>query len=149
MKQNTGEYFARFIRVYLRSSAAKSFQTNNTLTEVSSCIDRMASANNVATDSDLIRLDFFASSESGIEFETTTSRKHDSSIRLTAGPDRTACVAQAETLVAPFSIKASAPFTSVPAVSIRSSTIRQLRPSTSPTTFITSATLASSRRLST
>ncbi len=46
------------------------------------------------------------------------------------------------------SSSASVPLTRVPAVSIMSSTIRQLRPLTSPITFITSATLASSRRLS-
>ena len=49
---------------------------------------------------------------------------------------------------APASISASAPFTSVPAVSIRSSTIMQFRPRTSPMIFITSATFACSRRLS-
>src|SRR5947208_16237260 len=98
---------------------------NNTLTEVSSWMERMASANNVATDNDLIRLDFFASCESGIEFVQTTSFNADASIRPTAGPESTACVAQAETLAAPFSSKASAPLTSLPAVSIKSSTIRQ------------------------
>jgi len=55
----------------------------------------------------------------------TTSFKHEASIRLTAGPESTAWVAQAETLAAPFCISASAPFTSVPAVSIKSSTSRQ------------------------
>src|SRR5471030_1987176 len=108
----------------------------------------MASAISLAIDSDLIRLLRLASSEKGIEFVQTTSVNSDSSIRCTAGPERTACVAQADTLAAPFSSNASAPFTSVPAVSIRSSTSRQFRPATSPTTFMTSASLASSRRLS-
>ena len=36
-----------------------------------------------------------ASSRKGIELVTTTSCKHDVSIRSTAGPDNTACVAQA------------------------------------------------------
>src|SRR5450755_530965 len=104
--------------------------TNNVLTEVSSWIDRMASAINFAIDNDLIRVDPHAASDSGIEFVKTTSFSADSSIRFTAGPESTACVAQAETLAAPFSSKASAPFTSVPAVSIRSSTSRQFRPFT-------------------
>src|ERR1017187_9487039 len=61
--------------------------TNKVLTEVSSWIDRMASAMSCAIDNDLIRLDFRASSESGIEFVKTTSFSPDSSIRRTAGPD--------------------------------------------------------------
>src|ERR1035441_4499628 len=64
--------------------------TNKVLTEVSSWIDRMASAMSCAIDNDLIRLDFRASSESGIEFVKTTSFSPDSSIRRTAGPDSTA-----------------------------------------------------------
>ena len=99
-------------------------------------MERMASANNVATDSDLIRLDFSASFESGIEFVKTTSFKHDASIRSTAGPESTAWVAQADTLAAPFANSLGA-LHERPAVSIRSSTIRQFRPSTSPITFIT------------
>src|SRR5471030_500812 len=74
------------------------FYTNNVLTEVSSWIDRMASAISLAIDSDLIRLLRLASSEKGIEFVQTTSVNSDSSIRCTAGPERTACVAQADTL---------------------------------------------------
>jgi len=58
----------------------------------------MASASNLAIDSDLIRLDFLVSSESGIEFVTTTSFNNDASMRATAPPDKTACVAQAVTL---------------------------------------------------
>src|ERR1039458_3282676 len=48
--------------------------TNKVLTEVSSWIDRMASAINLALDNDTIRVDFHAASESGIEFVKTTSR---------------------------------------------------------------------------
>src|ERR1019366_432083 len=51
--------------------------TNNVLTEVSSWIDRMASAINFAIDNDLIRVDFHAASESGIEFVKTTSFSSD------------------------------------------------------------------------
>src|SRR5882762_1759348 len=112
--------------------------TNKLLTEVSSWIDLIAAAINFAIDSDLIRLDFRASSESGIEFENTTSFNADASIRPTAGPESTAWVAHADTLAAPFSRSASDPFTNVPPVSMRSSTRTQFLPSTSPTTFITS-----------
>src|ERR1039457_764819 len=79
----------RFSPVYLCSSVANSVQINSTLTEVSSWIDRMASASNFATESDLIRLDFLASFESGIEFVKTTSFKQDASILLTASPEST------------------------------------------------------------
>ncbi len=67
----------------------------------------------------------------------------------TAGPDSTACDAQANTEVAPFSTNAAAVLTSVPAVSIKSSMIKHVRPFTSPITCITSATFISTRRLST
>src|SRR5580704_6217844 len=70
-------------------------QINNPLTEVSSCIDRMASASNFAIDNDLIRLDPCAVSDNGIEFVTTVSFNIDASIRCTAWPESTACVAQA------------------------------------------------------
>ena len=49
---------------------------------------------------------------------------------------------------APASFKARATFVKEPPVSHMSSTIKQLFPLTSPTTFMTSATLAFSRRLS-
>src|SRR5271169_6019183 len=66
-----------------------------------------------------------------------------------AGPESTACVHAAYTCVAPSRISASAVFTSVPAVSMMSSTIRALRPRTSPIRFMTSLTSTSTRRLST
>src|SRR5215813_9249528 len=116
--------------------------TNKLLTDVSSWIDLIAAAINFAIDKDLILLDFFASSDSGIEFDNTTCFNFDASIRPTAGPESTAWVAQADTLAAPFSRSASAPLTKVPPVSMRSSTSTQFLSSTSPTTFITSATLA-------
>ena len=50
--------------------------------------------------------------------------------------------------LAPRSLSTSAAFTSVPAVSIMSSMITQLRPSISPITCMTSDTLALGRRLS-
>src|SRR5436305_6747931 len=92
-------------RARLHKTYAQNY-TNSVLTEVSSCMDRMALAINCAMDSALIRRHCLAASESGIEFVTTTSRNSDSSIRLTAGPESTACVAQAETLLAPFSSRA-------------------------------------------
>jgi hypothetical protein len=72
------------------SKSPVNLYTNKVLTDVSSWIDRMASAISFAIDNDLIRLDFRAASESGIEFVKTTSCSPDSSIRLTAGPDSTA-----------------------------------------------------------
>ena len=66
-----------------------------------------------------------------------------------AGPESTACEAQAYTEAAPCAISASTVFTSVPAVSTMSSMIRQVCPRTSPITCITSVTLISVRRLST
>src|SRR5437588_557220 len=54
----------------------------------------------------------------------------------------------ATTLVAPSSFSTCAAFTSVPAVSTMSSMMTQVRPFTSPITFITSETLAFGRRLS-
>src|ERR1039458_6564645 len=100
----------------------------------------MALASKGATERNLILLECLASFDNGIEFVNTTSFNGEDSMRSTAGPESTACVAQALTLRAPCCNRASAPFTSVPAVSIRSSTIKQFRPSTQPTTFITSAT---------
>ena len=69
--------------------------------------------------------------------------------RSTAGPERTAWVAAAMTALAPRDTSASAAWQIVPAVSIMSSTSRQTRPSTSPTTSCTATVLATSgsRRL--
>ncbi len=77
-----------------------------------------------------------------------TSVSGDSLIRWTAGPESTACVAQAATLLAPAFMRAPAAFTRVPAVSIMSSRMRQRLPSTSPMMCITSLSFARSRRLS-
>src|ERR1700685_3641430 len=54
----------------------------------------MARANKGATERTLMRPQRIASSRKGIELVTTTSCKNDVSIRSTAGPDNTACVAQ-------------------------------------------------------
>src|ERR1035441_1011895 len=70
----------------------------------------MASAINCAIDNDLIRLVFRAASDNGIEFVNTTSCNWLASIRSTAGPESTACVAQAEKPAAPFSEKSPRPF---------------------------------------
>ena len=118
-------------------------QTNNTLTEVSSWIDRMASRQQMApTDRrlDLARLLRLFRQRNRIRKNHFLQRAIP---RSAPPPDPTAPHAwrRPKRWPRPVRSSASAPFTSVPAVSIRSSTIRQLRPSTSPTTFITSATL--------
>ena len=76
-------------------------QTNKVLTEVSSWIDWIARARSGATDRLRICSDRSASSLKGIEFVKTTSLSPEPAIHLTADPDKTACVAQALTLVAP------------------------------------------------
>ena len=85
---------------------------------------------------------------SGIESVTMTRLSGLASMRSSAGPESSGCVQNAWTSRAPASVSAWAPDDSVPAVSHRSSISRQLRPSTSPMMFITSATFASGRRLS-
>ncbi len=70
-------------------------------------------------------------------------------MRATDGPDNTGCTPAASTRAAPRSASTSAVFTSVPAVSMMSSTITQVRPSTSPMMFMTSAWFGLVRRLST
>ena len=70
------------------------------------------------------------------------------SMRSMAGPDSTPCTAQAITRSAPESFSAWAAFWMVPAVSMMSSAMTQVRPRTSPITFITSAVPSSVRRLS-
>src|SRR5581483_8697439 len=91
--------------------------------------------------STLILGSFWAASVSGIVLVTTTSVIGDLEMLLTAGPDSTGCEAHAYTPVAPLSSSACAVLTKVPAVSIRSSMTRHMRPLTSPITCITSATL--------
>jgi hypothetical protein len=76
-------------------------QTNNVLTDVSSWMDRIARAKSGATDRLRIFFERSARADSGTEFVKTTSVSPDSPIRSTAGPDSTACVAQADTLAAP------------------------------------------------
>ena len=62
----------------------------------------MARASSGPTDNVRIFVEFLAASDRGIEFEQTTSRSADFSIRSTAGPESTACVAEAVTEAAPF-----------------------------------------------
>ncbi|MNI91370.1 hypothetical protein D3C73_1490180 [compost metagenome] len=79
---------------------------------------------------------------------TTSSLSGDLSIRSIAGPESTGCVEQAYTSAAPYSIRALAASTIVPAVSMISSTRIAVRPFISPIIFMTSDTLGSGRRLS-
>jgi len=76
----------------------------------------------------LIFLTPFAASQRGTESVATTSGDFDFTMRSTAGPEKTACVQACEDLGGASRISASAVFTSVPAVSIMSSTISVLRP---------------------
>ena len=132
----------------LRHSWPNLLQTNNVLTDVSSCIDRMASAISFAIDSDLIFDDCRASSDSGIEFVKTTSVSAEASMRSTAGPDRTAWVAHADTPIAPFLSRASATFHQR-AGGVDQIVHNQAVPALDFTdNVITSATFGSSRRLS-
>jgi len=85
---------------------------------------------------------------SGIVLVMITWSIGAASSRSMAGPDSTPCTAQAKTRAAPFAFKALAAFTIVPAVSMMSSCRMQVRPATSPITFITSALPSSVRRLS-
>ena len=61
----------------------------------------MALASSGATESCRIFEHEAAAPASGIELLTTNSSSGDEQIRSTAGPDKTACVAQAVTLFAP------------------------------------------------
>src|ERR1035438_4567614 len=76
----------------------------------------MALASSGATERNLILLECLASFDNGIEFVNTTSFNGEASMRSTAGPESTACGAQALALRAPCCNRASAPFTSVPAL---------------------------------
>src|SRR5574341_323578 len=73
----------------------------------------------------------------------------DFSIDTEAWPERTGWVQQARTSLAPLSLIATAALVKVPAVSTMSSRIMAVRPSTSPTIFITSDRLGDGLRLST
>src|SRR2546422_1477056 len=77
-----------------------------------------------------------------------TSSMGDPRSRSTAGPESKGWVAKAKMRLAPSPLSAAEASVIVPAVSIMSSGMRQSLPSTSPTTFTTSATLAEGRRLS-
>src|SRR5882762_5510407 len=107
----------------------------------------MALAIRPATDSTFSFSHFFASG-SAIVFVTVTSSIGDARSRSTAGPDSRAWVANAKMRPAPSRRSAAAASVIVPAVSIMSSGMRQSLPSTSPTTFTTSAMFADGRRLS-
>src|SRR5689334_20109435 len=104
----------------LNHASGFTYQINNLLTEVSSWIDRIASANSFATLKHLIFGERQAFSV-GMVLVTTTSLSGEASIRSTAGPLNTAWVADARTVSAPLALSASAALTRVPAVSIISS----------------------------
>ena len=87
-------------------------------------------------------------STAGSCWSRSSCRWATSRIRSIAGPDSTPCTAHASTRAAPLSLSAVAAFVIVPAVSTMSSWMMQVRPSTSPITFITSAVPSSIRRLS-
>src|SRR5689334_3325813 len=71
-----------------------------------------------------------ASGDKGTVFVTTTSLRQELVMLSIAGPENTGCEQQAYTAKAPFSSNALAAFTSVPAVSIRSSMTKHVRPLT-------------------
>ena len=109
---------------------------------------RIACPSRRATDSSTILPHFNRFSAIGIVLVTISRSSGDLSMRSSAGPDSTPCMAHASTRSAPESISACAAFWIVPAVSMMSSAITQVRPPTSPITFITSAVPSSLRRLS-
>ena len=84
---------------------------------------------------------------SGMVSVTITSSSALSLMRSYAGPESTGWVMAARTLFAPRDMSMSAAMQIVPAVSIMSSTIRMLRPSTSPMAVILPTTLALARSL--
>ena len=127
---------------------APSPDTNNDETDVSSWIDLLACPSSRATESTTTLFDSRPGGDSGIVLVTISLSIGDFSIRSIAAPDSTPCTAQAITREAPFAFSADAPLVMVPAVSMMSSCRMQVRPSTSPITFITSAVPSSVRRLS-
>ena len=90
------------------------------------------------------------SSEIGSVLLTITSRTGAFFSRSTAGPESNPWVAAMTTSVAPRSTSRLAALTTVPAVSIMSSTSTHVRPAISPTTSVATATLCTpfGRRLS-
>jgi hypothetical protein len=110
---------------------------------------RIACPSSRATDRHLIFVDEAHDSLCGIVLVTTSVSIGDFSIRSIAGPDNTPCTAQAMIRSAPLAWSACAAYTIVPAESMMSSCSTQVRPRTSPITFITSAAPVSElRRLS-
>src|SRR5690606_29259440 len=116
------------------------YTSNSLLTEISSNMRRMASANNGAMDSTLI-LGTRLCTGRGIVLVTTISLMGDACSRSAPGSDKTGCVAAAYTSLAPWDKSASAALTSVPPVSTMSSMRMAVLPCTSPMTCMTSATL--------
>ena len=102
-----------------------------------------------ATDNSTILSHFARLSSSGMVLVTISLSSGDFSMRSMAGPDSTPCTAHASTRSAPDSFSACAAFWIVPAVSMMSSAMTQVRPRMSPMTFMTSAVPSSGlRRLS-
>src|SRR3954467_15963679 len=110
------------------------------VTEPSSKISRIARAMSGAIDS-TVSLSNRLSSSSGSVLVMTTSQMRLFFSRSVAGSDSTPCVDMASTSAAPASNNASAALVIVPAVSIMSSTMMQVRPSTSPTTRLATTLL--------
>mmetsp|Transcript_39461 Transcript_39461/g.85895 ORF Transcript_39461/g.85895 Transcript_39461/m.85895 type:complete len:261 (-) Transcript_39461:1065-1847(-) len=121
----------------------------STWTEDSLYTRQMASPRRLATESTVsCGKVFWFSSVTGMVLVTITSSNSPEESRSTAGGLNTAWVAHAITALAPFSLRRRAPPVRVPAVSIMSSIIIAILPSTSPIRFITSASLWACRRLS-
>mmetsp|Transcript_10693 Transcript_10693/g.43828 ORF Transcript_10693/g.43828 Transcript_10693/m.43828 type:complete len:216 (+) Transcript_10693:1575-2222(+) len=108
---------------------------------------RMASERRGAMESTRSLEDLARFSSWGMLSVTHTSWRTESLILSTAGPERRPCVARAYTSLAPSSISREAAFVRVPAVSIMSSTITHVLPSTSPTSCISDTWLAACLRL--
>src|SRR5690606_42074580 len=120
--------------------------TNSELTDSALEMRRMVSPSSAAHESWRILPQAWPCSDSGMVSVTTSSSSEEVSMRSMAPPDSTGCVQYAYTAPAPRSFRAWAALHSVPAVSTMSSMMMQVRPSTSPMTFMTSDTLARGRR---
>ena len=108
----------------------------------------MASAMNGATETiRIFGFDLTAADGVIVSVVMTVSRR-EAAMRSTAGPERTPCVVQASTRLAPASMIAVAAAQTVPAVSIMSSMITAAQPVTSPMMRISSTWFARTRRLS-
>ena len=104
------------------------------LTDASAKIALTAPARIGPTESTVIFSRFSASSGRGREFVMISSSIGAAAIRSTAGGERTPCEARARIERAPRCLRSSAAPTTVPAVSIMSSTMIECRFFTSPTT---------------